>query len=283
MHYEHSAPTPDGYCSHCGQRLPRGYGERPATNRVGVGITIALHVLLLGAFLLRDEAPEKKAAPPAGPTMVYIKPRAPTPTPPKPPQQARATPSPRQITPPKVVAVAPLPPSATAITVPVETAPPPPVLDFEAQLAEKRRLRAQAQAAQPAEESEAERGLRIARANIQAAQGKAGADANDSGGVFTIMNQTAMSADVKFRGWNPNFKRRWAQQVHVERGLEVDLETAIVKKMIELIRKEKDGDFVWDSHRLGRHVNLSARVQDTAELHAFLMREMFPEYRPPRG
>ena len=94
-------------------------------------------------------------------------------------------------------------------------------------------------------------------------------------------NKTFHSADLKFRGWNPNFKRRWLQQLTVEKGAEVDVETAIVKKMIELIRKEKTGDFEWDSHRLQRVVTMSARPQDTAELQAFLFKEMFPEYRRP--
>ena len=54
-------------------------------------------------------------------------------------------------------------------------------------------------------------------------------------------------------------------------------------KMIELIRKEKTGDFDWDSHRLQRVVKMSARPQDEAELTAFLYKEMFPGYRPPAG
>jgi hypothetical protein len=52
--------------------------------------------------------------------------------------------------------------------------------------------------------------------------------------------------------------------------------------MIELIRKEKTGDFEWESHRLNRVVTLSARPQDTQELMNFLYKEMFPEYKPPR-
>jgi hypothetical protein len=75
---------------------------------------------------------------------------------------------------------------------------------------------------------------------------------------------------------------RWLTAVTVERGSDPDIETAIVKKMIELIRKEKTGDFEWDSHRLNRVVTLSARPQDTDELMAFLYKEMFPEYKPPR-
>ena len=68
----------------------------------------------------------------------------------------------------------------------------------------------------------------------------------------------------------------------MELGGEKDIETAIIKKMVELIRKEKTGDFDWDSHRLQRVVRMSARVQDTAELEAFLFKEMFPEYRTGR-
>jgi hypothetical protein len=87
--------------------------------------------------------------------------------------------------------------------------------------------------------------------------------------------------DLKFRGWNPNFKRRWLTSVTVEQGSDPDIETAVVRKMIELIRREKTGDFEWDSHRLGKVITMSAREKDTAELQAFLMKEMFPEYRAP--
>jgi hypothetical protein len=69
----------------------------------------------------------------------------------------------------------------------------------------------------------------------------------------------------------------------VERNGEPDIETAIVKKMIELIRKEKQGDFEWESHRLGKVVTMSARPKDEKELMDFLFKEMFPEYKPPRG
>ena len=53
-----------------------------------------------------------------------------------------------------------------------------------------------------------------------------------------------------------------------------------MKKMIELIREEKEGDFIWESHRLGRQITLSARLQDSAELQQFLLREFFSDYHP---
>ncbi|HWW70167.1 MAG TPA: hypothetical protein VN089_09520, partial [Duganella sp.] len=130
------------------------------------------------------------------------------------------------------------------------------------------------------EESANDRALRIAKANIAGAQGRSsGADKDDTGGVFSV-DKRSNSADVKFRGWNTNFKRNWLQQIHVDQGGEKDIETAVVKEMIKIIRKEKPGDFEWESRRLGKTVHMSARKEDEKELTAFLLKEMFPEYRP---
>jgi hypothetical protein len=85
------------------------------------------------------------------------------------------------------------------------------------------------------------------------------------------------SAEVKFRGWNTNFKRNWLQQIHVERGAEQDIETAVVKEMIKIIRKEKQGDFVGIAAP-GPGRDAERAQEDERELQAFLMKEMFPEY-----
>jgi len=152
-----------------------------------------------------------------------------------------------------------------------------PDMDMSAMIAQRQKARGQSQSDQPAEESENDRANRIIKQNIAAANGRSqGNDQNDTGGVFEV-KKTSLTATVKFRGWNPSFKRRWLQEVNVELGGEKDIETAIIKKMIEIIRKEKKGDFEWDSHRLQRVVKLSARVEDTAELSDFLYKEMFPE------
>jgi hypothetical protein len=166
---------------------------------------------------------------------------------------------------------------------PVKSSPPP-EMDMQAYIEARRKARgAKDPSEAPGEESENAKATRIAMANIAAANGRShGDDRNETGGVFSVTNKTFNSADVKFRGWNPNFKRRWLQQVTVEQGTEPDIETAIINKMIELIRKEKTGDFEWDSHRLQRVVTMSARPKDTAELQAFLFKEMFPEYKQRR-
>jgi hypothetical protein len=271
------------------------YGER-RTSRTGLAITIALHLLLVGLYFWQPQKTEKKARPPDGSEVVYV---APLSKPAQPPPQKSSTPKtrPNKSTPrPTTPRVERLP---NTITVPnekpvevakVEPPPPPPEtkreeippeMDMAEYIAKRRQARGATDPSTSTEESEAARGTRTALANIAAINKRGQDDANESGGVFSISNKTFHSMDLKFRGWNPNFKRRWLTSVTVEQGSEPDVETAVVKKMIELIRKEKTGDFEWDSHRLGKVITMSARVKDTAELQAFLMKEMFPEYRPP--
>jgi outer membrane biosynthesis protein TonB len=284
-------------CEHCGQPLPGRtvpqYGER-RTSRTGLAITIALHLLLVGLYFWQPQKTEKKARPPDGSEVVYV---APLSKPAQPPPQKSSTPKtkPNKSTPrPTTPRVERLP---DTITIPnekpvevakVEPPPPetkreeiPPEMDMTEYIAKRRQARGATDPSTSTEESEAARGTRTALANIAAINKRGQDDANESGGVFSISNKTFHSMDLKFRGWNPNFKRRWLTSVTVEQGSEPDVETAVVKKMIELIRKEKTGDFEWDSHRLGKVITMSARVKDTAELQAFLMKEMFPEYRPP--
>ena len=257
-------------------------------NRTGLAVTVGLHVLLLAVFLFKPDR-DITLKPPEGGGMVYVSPVSEKPkAQPKsqPRKQAskavKATPEPLlkverlpdTITPPdeKPVKLAEEPPKKLE---------PPQDEDMAARIARKRAERGQSDES-PAPESEAARGMRNALANIAAASGRATGDSNETGGVFEVTDKTFSSAQLKFRGWNPNFKRRWLQQVNVELGGYPDIETAIIKKMVELIRKEKVGDFDWDSRRLQRVVRMSARVQDTAELEAFLYQEMFEDYKNPR-
>jgi type IV secretory pathway VirB10-like protein len=285
-------------CAHCGQPLPGRkvvvYGEK-GPNRTGIAVTIGLHLLLVAIYLLQPRT-EHHAPPKSGAAVVWLPPMKENkpvakPAEQAPKQTAKAAPpkfTPKQITMPR------LPNTITVPDVkPVEETPPPKPpkeeakappqeVDMAAYIEAQRKKRGAPAQTDQAEESEAARGTRNALANIAAINGRGGQDPNETGGVFSVTNKTFSTADLKFRGWNPNFKRRWLTAVTVERGSEPDIETAIVKKMIELIRKEKTGDFEWDSHRLNRVVTLSARPQDTQELMNFLYKEMFPEYKPPR-
>ncbi|MES2296304.1 MAG: hypothetical protein V4582_04645 [Pseudomonadota bacterium] len=278
--HSHPSSSSSEFCEHCGQRLPPSYGT-PRTNKGSLGAVVLVHLLLLGAFIYYDTIVKKTARPLSG-ALVYLS----APAKPKPKQQEQARP------PIKMLERVMTPRLPNSITIPFDKPVEPIVIEKKTPVTEtavdmeayiNARRKARGQSSEPAPETDAERGVRIAKANIAAANARSnGGDANDTGGVFEVRDKSFASATVKFRGWNTNFKRRWLQEVKVELGKEVDIETAIVRKMIELIRKEKKGDFTWESQRLGRAVPMSARIEDTAELEAFLFKEMFPEYRPPR-
>ncbi|MES2901884.1 MAG: hypothetical protein V4723_19315 [Pseudomonadota bacterium] len=289
--HSHYSPDNTGICAHCGQPLPdqqvTSYGDK-RVRPIGLIVTVLLHLLLVGLYFIEQQI-EKKAPPPSGGDITYINPLPKKPEPKIEPKRAPSKPV--KQTKPTVAKVQRLPDTITLPNEkPAEAVPEPepvkakidPAEDMMAKIEERRRARGQSE--QPAEETEAQRGNRVALANIAAANGKSkGDDSSDSGGVFSVINQTFNRADVKFRGWNPKFQRRWLTQVTVERGNYPDIETAIVMKMIELIRKEKTGNFEWDSHRLQRVVTKSARVEDTEELKEFLFKEMFANYQAPRG
>jgi hypothetical protein len=285
----HTTASASGYCETCGQLIKPApaYGARNSSNRIGIALSVLLHVLLVGYYLMRPA--ERRPVPPPSreSAMVFVAPLASKPTPPAPSRQpapSKARPPAPSRRPPALAITPPRPRKLETVVPPVVAPVPTPVqeVDMAAYIAARQKQRGAAPAPE-AVESENERATRVARANIANAQGKnAGSDRDDSGGVFSIVDQSSHSAMIKFRGWNGNFKRRWLSQVQVAQGAELDIETAIVKKMIELIRKEKPGDFVWESHRLGRNVPMSARAEDTAELQAFLLKEFFPEYRVRR-
>lgn len=273
-----------GFCEHCGQPLPAerpiaAYGEQ-RTNKTAIAVTIGLHLLLVLAYLIKPEQDTKPLTGPEG-VMVMID----TPQQARPREQAPRTQT-REIK--QELPRIEIPRLPDTITLPDEkpvepprTEPrtePPQEVDMAAYVAARRKQRGARD--DTAGESENEKAMRNINANI--ARANAASRDDGTGGVFSVTNKTFSSATVKFRGWNPNFKRQWLQQVTVELGNERDIETAIVKKMIEIIRKEKTGDFEWESHRLNRNVTMSARPQDTDTLMAFLYKEMFPNYQPPR-
>ncbi|TFW16549.1 hypothetical protein [Duganella callida] len=297
MHHDsHILSAHAEYCETCGQRLPSAqegfatWERKSRNNRIGIGISIALH--LAGVLYYLFSPTPKPIKPPttkAG-QMVYIAPL---------PEKITPTPKPKPTKPETPKAVKPPPPRKQAVTkdVPAATRPkletyvppvqatmtPPPEQDMSEMIAKRRAAREALNPPAPPSppvESEADRAKRIALANIgraNAASQNSGNDKDDSGGVFSV-DKSFHSAEVKFRGWNVNFKRNWLQQIHVEQGAEQDIETAVVKEMIKIIRKEKQGDFQWESRRLGKVVTLSARKEDEKELSAFLLKEMFPEY-----
>jgi type IV secretory pathway VirB10-like protein len=202
-----------------------------------------------------------------------VEPSAPAPSPvPVPPPLVRRPPlmtrpaqrGPARI-PEPVVPPQPTPPQ------PVKPAPPEPAVDMMAAINARREARRAAEAA-------AARGTRaptqdeIAQANIERNLKGPG---EGVGGVFQILSKGTRTAEFAFNGWRPDTEKRWREVIEVDAGLGGDVDRAIVKRMIELIRTHYQGDFKWESHSLGRVVVLSARPEDNDGLEDFLIREFF--------
>jgi outer membrane biosynthesis protein TonB len=255
-----------------------------------------------------------------GPLSVQIAPRFRPPTPPSPPPSAAPSPPRSQrppakaaprLPPPKAVprpapkAPPPAPPPVIAlnkpapqrpVAPPAERAPVPAAPrvpsegDLSALLEARRRARGEAAPppSAPAERAPAptedpnERANRIAAANIGTNRTpEFGADPKRGGGVFTVRRLAYDYAEFLFYGWNKDIKRNTAQVIEVRKGNNSDIRIAVVRRMIGIIRDHEQGDFVWESPRLGRNVNLSARQRDSAALEAFLMKEFFEDDRRP--
>jgi len=94
-------------------------------------------------------------------------------------------------------------------------------------------------------------------------------------GIFQIMRIGPRTAEFTFRAWTTGQSNPRLQTIQVQAGPDGNIELAIIRRMIQLIREHYKEDFNWESHRLHRVVVLSAREKDTAGLEEFLMREFF--------
>lgn len=115
----------------------------------------------------------------------------------------------------------------------------------------------------------------IATANINRNLHTVPREGAGTSGVFQILSKGTRTGQFSFRGWTTDPNHDYRQLIDVDAGLGGDIDLAIVRKMIELIRTHYQGNFNWESHRLGEVIVLSARKEDNAELEAFLMREFF--------
>ena len=200
---------------------------------------------------------------------------------------------------PPAATLAPAPSNPEAISAPIiarepvaptETPPTPPAApeDFSSRLAARQKQRADAEAQErekqaqrgTPEQQDNERGKQAALANIASALHNAGVEKESGGGLFKLEELGTHHAEFLFRGWKKEASRNWSQTIQVEQGAESDIRVAVVKKMMAIIRQHTQEDFTWDSHRLGRKMNLSARPEDSAGLQQFLLREFFPDYSP---
>ena len=182
----------------------------------------------------------------------------------------RPTPAKKQsASPKKAEAKKPLPLAEKA---PNKAAPPADISDMLAAARERRRA-AGIEEPESSEQEQPQDDNAIARANIQHMLNMQSRGQQESGGVFQITYKGVRTAEFLFRGWDVRRRNDTRQLIQVDAGLNGDVDTAIVRRMIQLIRQTERGDFHWESRRLGRIVVLSARPQDSAELEDFLKKE----------
>ena len=102
-----------------------------------------------------------------------------------------------------------------------------------------------------------------------------GFDPSKSGGVFEVTRLSYDYGEFIFVGWNSDVSRRTQQLIEVRKGNASDIRLAMVRKMIEIIRRHEPEEFVWDSNRLHRSLVLSSRLRDNSGLEDFMMQEFF--------
>lgn len=193
-------------------------------------------------------------------------------------QEQESLPSPRKI--PRAQAQAQVPPKA--IEKPPSDVPADPNLEAPTDMmAYINQARARRRAAGTFDEREnAETmapGRQPSEDEIRMANIKRNLQAPGTSGVFQIIRIGVRTAEFSFRGWTEDSSNSRRELVEVEAGPDGDIERAIIRRMIQLIRQYHEGYFNWESPRLGRVVVLSARVEENVGLEDFLMREFFGE------
>ena len=281
-----------------GQAVPQ-YGDK-RTNRIGLAVTVLLHLLLVALYFYQPpRSKEKPAAAAREGEVVYVAPLS-TPTPPapkpstpsKPRKSSVAPPPPRVARLPNTITLPDEPPAPVAKAEPKpepEPVAPPrpevePGMDMAAAIAKRREQRG-APADKPAEETEAQRGTRNALANIAGINRRArdaGSDDGEGRATITFRDRTFHSMTIDMRLYNPNFGRNWLTTFTVEQNNAPDVETAVVDHMVQVLRRTMAKDFRY-TLRNGKEIPMSNRPEDIERLRDVLFRDMFPEYkRMPR-
>lgn len=222
---------------------------------------------------------------------------APVPPPPVPPAFVRPTPPPPRMRTEPPPASRPRPPPPVIARKPPSSAPEIPAPrrsvesdDLSSYIEAKRRARAtstpapasapSASSTPKAEDDDARRD-RIAAANLASARAS-GNDQRIRRGSFQLQRVGYDDAEFIFYGWDKDARRNMARLIEVSKGANSDIRIAVVRRIIAIIREHEEGDFLWESPRLGRNLFLSARARDNARLEDFMMLEFFSGQFPAR-
>lgn len=259
---------------------------------IAFAVSIVLHLLVL-LFVVPNI--DLNNSPPSSTIVVELAPQTKSPEPVQMPPQPEVKPEPEVKTEPKVItkkpSSKPSKPKQTDFSVPkvltqesneksVPTAPTKPqtpadaptdMASYIAQQRAKREAVEQDAARQNTAAAAAEIGLTEEQKRDERIKNNLKSGTN---GIFSIQRLEAKTASFSFKGWTDytNVKLKFYE---VEASGGEDVRLVMIRRMIAIIREHYDGDFPWESHRLGRTITKSARPEDSAELEGFLMQEFF--------
>jgi hypothetical protein len=286
----HPGAIHQAVCSHCGEIVRVHVPDfRSREIRLWWPLPLALIIWLaimwkFGIFLSAPKV-EMAAPPPMEASFVELPEAAPAksadvqpktlPRPGKP----RIKPRPDALPSPDMAAVKPAAPVDGASEPKIE--PPTDLMAYVNAARERRRATEMAAGRENAEASARERGPsedQVRMANIMR-----NLQPQNTNGVFQIVSMGLRSAKYSFRGWTKDANNARRELIEVTAGSNGDIEREIVRSMIELIRRYYKGDFNWESQRLDRTIVLSARIEDSAGLEDFMLREFFGTGAATRG
>jgi hypothetical protein len=241
-------------------------------------VSLLLHVLFF-AFMPHPPAHEPMGPVTNEPLNVVLAPPQAEPAPvqvPQPPS-VPAAPSRPLVARPQTPLAPRFPPPPIAMATPTPTpqppvpvTPPEPQIDMMAAIEARRAQRREAESALARGAPSTATPTDAAARNLRSLSGREGV-----GGVFQILRKGVRSGEFSFNGFRNEGQKQWREVIEVDAGVGGDIELAMIRRMIELIRGHYNGDFQWESHRLGRVVVMSARPADQPGLEEFLMKEFF--------
>jgi hypothetical protein len=265
--------------------FPVDRGRRQLALTLGLSILAHLLVLLIPVHPRSDSGAPVPAVlqgpltvqlgspePPAPRAAEAVPPRAAAPA----RRPAAPMPKPRELTVPRASRAVDPPPPREAEPEPAPAPRPEPAFDMAAliQANRERRRAAEAAAVRGTGPGREPSGEEVAMANLNRNLQTLGRS-DGTGGVFTILRMGARTGEFSFNGWRRERGKQWREVIEVDAGSGGDLERAMVRRMISLIREHYTGDFNWESHRLGRVVVLNAAPENNEALEDYLMREFF--------
>ncbi len=273
--------TFDGY-------RPRRDGVNIPAIAIWIALSLLAHVaLLLWMPRMKKPSTEEPVPPPLAAYLRQLPQVVMPPSAARPPAAAPAAPQPAKTRAPVIALSKPAPPAFTVPTpeppppkpTPQLTTAPPPQADLSAYIAAQKRARGEpAEGAPSAEVENANRGALSSAALRQAPAIRFGEKPpTPSGGIFQIRRRGYDYAEFMFYGWNQNFGRAVPQLIEVRKGDNSDIDIAVIRKIIEIIRDYERGDFTWNSKRTGKNLILSARARDNSGLEEFMMNEFYDE------